>query len=81
MRKYTSNQLLIDFLLSNGYKHVHNDSDKKYYVNSYGNQIRIDYSYKLVALINKHGYVVEEVSYVTEDRLLEFSVSDNIVNT
>ena len=51
----------IDFISINGFEQKQVDSEKHYYVNSKGNQIKIDNEKGIITLLNKYGNVVHIV--------------------
>ena len=56
-----------------GFEHKHMDSEKQYFVNKRGNQIRVDVDGGEIAFINRYGNVVDKAHSFTSKQVDEFS--------
>jgi hypothetical protein len=74
---FRANESFVDYIQMIGFQHRHVDSEKQYYVNSKGNQIRIDYESGIIALLNSRGNVVDYSSTFTNNQIDNFARKDN----
>ena len=74
---FTADKSFIDYITIIGFVHREVDSEKKYYVNSKGKQIKIDYSNGLITLMNKNGNTVDYSSTFTNEQIDKFSVRED----
>lgn len=66
----------IDFISINGFEQKQVDSEKHYYVNSKGNQIKIDNEKGIITLLNKYGNVVDFSSTFNNEQIEKFAKED-----
>ena len=66
----------IDFISINGFEQKQVDSEKHYYVNSKGNQIKIDNEKSIITLLNKYGNVVDSSSTFNNEQIEKFAKED-----
>ena len=66
----------IDFISINGFEQKQVDSEKHYYVNSKGNQIKIDNEKSIITLLNKYGNVVDFSSTFNNEQIEKFAKED-----
>ena len=74
---FTADKSFIDYITILGFVHREADSEKKYYVNSKGKQIKIDSSNGLISLIDKHGNTVDYSTTFTNEQIDNFSVRED----
>lgn len=74
---FTADKSFIDYITILGFVHREVDSEKKYYVNSKGKQIKIDYSNGLITLMNKNGNTIDYSSTFTNEQIDKFSVRED----
>ena len=63
--QFTLNSTLVGYLTTNGFVNREVDSDKNYYVNANGNQVRLDKETKEISILNNKGY--KQATYITID--------------
>lgn len=73
---FEANKSFVDYITMIGFEKKHVDSEKDYYVNFKGNQIRIDYSINEIALINKHGDLIDYSTTFSIEQIDNFSVRE-----
>lgn len=66
----------IDFISINGFEQKQVDSEKHYYVNSKGNQIKIDNEKGIITLLNKFGNVVDFSNTFSSEQIEKFAKED-----
>lgn len=69
---FSVNKSFVDYITMMGFEFKETDSEKKYYVNKNGNQIRIDYNNNLITLLNKFGNVVESAGAFSSESIDKF---------
>lgn len=69
---FIANKTLTNFLPMAGFKRQRVDSDKLYYTNKKGSQIKIDLHSKKIFFMNSKGETVKEVFKTTDEELLNF---------
>ena len=74
---FTADKSFIDYITILGFVHREVDSEKKYYVNSKGKQIKINYSKGLITLMNKNGNTIDYSSTFTNEQIDKFSVRED----
>lgn len=75
---FSANKSFVDYITMLGFKHTEVDSQKKYYVNEKGNQIKIDYETGIITLLNKNGYSVDFSNTFTNEQIDKFSIREDI---
>lgn len=74
---FSADKSFVDYITMTGFQFKETDSEKKYYVNKHGKQIRIDFNSKLITLLDKKGYVVDFSSTFTNEQIDKFSVRED----
>lgn len=69
---FKADKSFIDYLTIKGFKRVQINSDKEYYVNKKGFQIKIDNDTKIIYLLNEKGHTVTYATVFFSDRLDTF---------
>lgn len=69
---FKADKSLIDYLTIKGFKRVQINSDKEYYVNEKGFQIKIDNDTKIIYLLDEKGHTVAYATVFFSDRLNKF---------
>lgn len=69
---FIANKTLINFLPMAGFKRQRVDSDRLYFTNKDGNQIKVDLRSKDIFFINSKGFTIKETSVTTDEELLNF---------
>lgn len=72
-KKFSLGKSFIDYITMIGFKEKETSTDKKYYVDSKGKQIRLDYDSKEIAFLDNHGNLVESSSSFTIEEVDKFS--------
>lgn len=70
---FSANKSFVDYLTILGFQFKETDSEKKYYVNPKGNQVKIDYETQIITLLNKYGHVVDFSNTFTNEQIDRFS--------
>lgn len=73
---FQADKSFIDYITMMGFQFKETDSDKKYYVNDKGNQIRVDLESKLITLLDNKGYVVSYSSQYSNEEIDKFSIRE-----
>ena len=74
---FVADKSFIDYITILGFVQREVDSKKKYYVNSRGKQIKIDYSTGIITLMNSQGYEVDFSDTFTNEQIEKFSVRED----
>lgn len=74
--KFQVNKSFIDYITMIGFQKRQVDSEKEYYSNSLGNQIKIDNETGLISLLNRKGNTVDFANVFTNTQIEEFSKSE-----
>lgn len=69
---FTANKTLTNFLPMAGFKRQRVDSDKLYYTNKTGSQIKIDFRSKEIHFMNSRGETLKVVTKTSDEELLNF---------
>jgi len=65
---------LMNYIYMLGFKHqINPTTHKRYYKNRKGNQIRVDFKRKEVALLNRKGYLVLKVKQISLSEINQFA--------
>ena len=70
---FTANKSFINYITMLGFKRKEVNSEKKYYVNTKGNQIKIDYETGIITLLNKYGNSVDFSNTFTNEQIDKFA--------
>ena len=70
---FTANKSFVNYITMLGFKHKEVNSEKKYYVNTKGNQIKIDYETGIITLLNKYGNSVDFSNTFTNEQIDKFA--------
>lgn len=77
LKTFKANDTFVEFIKGLGFQYRHVDSEKQYYVNQRGNQIKIDRDTGIITLLNSRGYVVDYSNVYTSKQISEFAEKDN----
>ncbi len=69
---FQANKSFVDYITMMGFQLKENDSDKKYYINEKGNQIRIDFQTNLITLLDSKGYVISYSTQYSNEEINKF---------
>lgn len=72
MANFQANRLFRDFITIKGFKRMQVHSNKEYYTNSNGKQIKIDSESGMISLINKNGITEDFSNIMSSDQINEF---------
>ena len=75
---FSANKSFVDYITMLGFKHTEVKSQKKYYVNEKGNQIKIDYETRIITFLDKSGYNVDFSTNFTNEQIDKFSIREDI---
>lgn len=73
---FKADKSFTDFINVMGFEQKQVDSEKHYYVNSKGNQIRIDNEKGIITLLNKYGNVVDFSNTFSNTQIENFAKED-----
>lgn len=76
-KRFITDRKFVNYIKQLGFQHHVAESDKKYYTNSLGNQIKIDYDNGIITLLNAKGNVVDYSSSFTDTQINKFAENDN----
>jgi len=75
---FEADKAFVDYITMMGFQFKETDTEKKYYVNKKGNQIKIDFNSKIITLLDKGGYVVDSSDTFTNEQIDKFSIREDI---
>lgn len=70
---FSADKSFVDYITMIGFQFKETDSEKKYYVNKKGNQIKIDYHTGIITLLNKYGTSVDFSNTFTNEQIDKFA--------
>ena len=70
---FSANKSFVDYITMMGFQFKEVDSEKKYYVNKKGKQIRIDYETGIISFLNEYGNVVDFSNTFSNEQIDKFS--------
>lgn len=70
---FTANKAFVNYITMLQFEHKEVKSEKKYYVNTKGNQIKIDYQTGIITLLNKYGNSVDSSNTFTNIQIAKFA--------
>lgn len=73
MVRFEANKSFVDYITMMGFQKRQVDSEKEYYSNENGNQIKIDNSTKIISLMNKNGHTVDFATVFSNEQIDTFS--------
>ena len=73
---FSADKSFVDYITMIGFQFRETDSEKKYYVNKHGKQIRIDFESGDITLLDRRGYVVDFSNHFTNEQIDKFSVRE-----
>lgn len=73
--RFQADKSFVNYITMIGFQRRQVDSDKEYYTNNLGNQIKIDNETGLISLLNKKGNTVDFANVFTNVQIDEFSKS------
>lgn len=73
MVRFEANKSFVDYITMMGFQKRQVDSEKEYYSNENGNQIKINNSTKIISLMNKNGHTVDFATVFSSEQIDTFS--------
>jgi hypothetical protein len=70
---FTAEKSFIDYITMMGFQFKETDTEKKYYVNKKGNQIKVDFNSKIITLIDRNGFTVDFSETFTNEQIDKFA--------